>query len=186
MQSFLQRVMVLLIVGAALAGCSTVQVSQDYDPHAAVNHQGTWYWEEDIQPQSGDLRVDNPLLDSRIRHAIQTHLTNRDIAQKQQQPDLIISYRLVIQPKLRGYSNYSSLGWGGYYYPWSWGYDVDTHIEQYDECQLTIDIKAAETGDLVWRGTGVYSLRTYTTPDAAAEAMQRTVDKILTQFPPNT
>ena len=185
MQSTTPRVIVLLIVGASLAGCATVQVSQDYDPHAVHHPHRTWYWEESSQPPSGDLRVDNPLLNSRIRHAIQRHLTNRDIVQKQHQPDLSISYRLVIQSKLRSYSTYSMLGWGGYYYPWAWGGDVDPHIEQYDQCQLTIDIKAFETGALVWRGTGVYTFRTYDTPQAAAEAMQGTVDKILAQYPPH-
>ena len=184
MQKLGQKVIVLLIMGAFLSGCATVQVSQDYDPQGVATHHGTWYWEDASQPQSGDLRVDNPLLNSRIRRAIRIHLTTRGIPQKQAQPDLFISYRLVIQPKLRGYANDFTLGWGGFYSPWHWGVDTSTRIEQYDECQLTIDIKAAGTGALLWRGTGVYLYRTYGTPDSAFEAMQRTVDRILSQFPP--
>ena len=182
-----QQTMVLwALIGmiGILAGCSSVQVSQDYDPALAAHRHQTWKWEQPVQPSADDLRVDNPLLNSRIRHAIESHLAGRHIEQDQQHADLDISYYLVIQPKLQSYSSYSTLGMGGYYYPWAWGYDADTNIYQYDECQLTIDIKDAGSGSLIWRGTGVYRYQTFKTPDAAAQDMQRTVDRILAQFPP--
>jgi hypothetical protein len=184
MRSLRQKSMVLLVAVFALAGCASVQVSQDYDPRAVAYRHGTWQWEESIQPATGDLRVDNPLLNNRIRRAIETHLAGRDIHQSQQQPDLHLTYRLSIQPKIQSYSSYSTMGVGYYHYPWYGGIDADTCIYQYDECQLTIDIKAADTKTLLWRGTGIYRLRTYKTPDAAAEDMQRTVDRIIAQFPP--
>jgi hypothetical protein len=37
---------------------------------------------------------------------------------------------------------------------------------------------------LLWRGVGVYLLKTYKTPEAAAAAIQKIVDRILEQFPP--
>lgn len=180
-----QRAIVLLAAVVILGGCTSVQVSQDYDPALVAQRDQTWQWGQPAQPATGDLRVDNPLLNNRIRGAIQSHLAGRHMAQNSQHPDLYIAYHLTIQPKLQSYSSYSTLGMGGYYYPWSWDYDTGTHIYQYDECQLTIDIKAAETKSLVWRGTGVYRYRTYKTPAAAAEDMQRTVDRILAQFPPH-
>lgn len=184
MRSLRRKGRVLLAAVAFLAGCASVQVSQDYDPRAVVYRHGTWQWEESVQPATGDLRVDNPLLNNRIRRAIEAHLETRGIHQRRQQPDLKLTYRLSIQPKIQSYSSYSTMGWGYYNYPWYGGMDADTRIDQYDQCQLTIDIKAADTSALLWRGTGIYRFRTYKTPDAAAEDMQRTVDRILSQFPP--
>jgi len=179
-----QKTIVLWVLLGLLAGCSSVQVSQDYEPGWVADRPQTWQWEHSVQPATNDLRVDNPLLNSRIRRAIESHLAGRRMERNQEHPDLSISYHLVIQPKLQSYSSYSTLGMGGYYYPWAWDYGTDTHIYQYDECQLTIDIKEVGTGSLIWRGTGVYRYHTHKTPDAAAEAMQHTVDRILAQFPP--
>jgi hypothetical protein len=184
MRSQRQKALVLLVVVVILGGCSGVRVSQDYDPVLVAHRNDTWQWEQSAQPMTGDLRVDNPLLNNRIRRAIESHLVGRYMAQEQRQPALYVSYHLSIQPKLQSYSSYSTLGMGGYYYPWAWDYYSDNHIYQYDECQLTIDIKAADTKSLVWRGTGVYRYKTYKSPEAAAKDMQRTVDRILTQFPP--
>jgi len=183
MRSPCKKGMVLLVALAMLAGCAGVQVSQDYDPQAASYRYGTWQWGEPSQPATGDLRVDNPFLNDRIRQAIENHLAGRNIVQSLQ-PDLYLSYRLTIQPKIQSYTSYPTLGAGYYSYPWYGGYDADTQVYQYDECQLTIDIKAADTKSLLWRGTGIYRLKTYNTPDAAAADMQETVDRILAQFPP--
>lgn len=179
-----QSALVFCLTMLSLAGCAAVQVSQDYDPSAVPHRQQTWQWMESSQSASGDLRVDNPLLNKRIRQAIDRHLTGRNIRHAQHPPDLYVSYHLTIQPKLKSYSSYSSLGMGAYYHPWYWGYNTDTHIYQYDECQLNIDIHGADAQALLWRGTGVYRYQTYKTPDAAAADMQKTVDRILAQFPP--
>jgi hypothetical protein len=184
MGSQIQKAVVLLAVAVILGGCASVEVSQDYDPLSATYHHATWQWETPAQPETGDLRVDNPLLINRIRHAIESHLAARNITQTQQQPSLYVAYHLAIEPKLQSYATHSPLGMGGYFYPWSWDYGTDTHVYQYDQCQLTIDIKAADTNTLIWRGTGVYRFRTYKTPEAAAAEMQRIVDRILAQFPP--
>ncbi len=182
-----------LILGALLpaviflAGCSTVQVSQDYEPHADVSLSGTWGWRESDQAPTGDLRVDNPLLDKRIRRAVENHLAARNIAPAQGPPDFYLTYHLAIEQKLESDTYYSSMGAGrGYhpYHPWYGGIGTETRIRQYDHSRLTIDIHAADTGDLIWRGVGVYRLKTHRTPEAAAAAVQNTVDRILGQFPP--
>ncbi len=172
----------LLVALVIIEGCVAVRVSQDYDPTSAAFQKSTWQWELPTQPQTGDLRIDNPLLTGRIREAIHDHLTARNFVQSQQAPGLYVSHNLVIQPRLQSYA--STPGWGMGGYSWVWGLDTDVQVYQYDECRLTIDIKAADTETLFWRGTGEFRLRTYKTPQAAAADMQRIVDRILDQFPP--
>ena len=174
----------LLFAVLTMAGCATVQVSQDYDPHADMSRYGTWQWRDPVQGSTGDIRIDNPLLDKRIRHAVDNHLANRNIDPAQGRPDLYLSYHLTIEQKIQSDSYYSTVGVGSFYHPWYGGIDTETRIRQYDEGHLTIDIHSADTGELMWRGVGVFRLKTHKTPEDAAEATQKIVDKILLQFPP--
>ncbi len=167
-----------------LAGCSMVRVSQDYDPEADLSRFGTWQWREDAQALTGDIRADNPLLNKRIRRAVENHLRGRNINSVRGRPDLFLTYHLAIENKIYSDTYYSTMGIGGYYHPWYGGVGTETRIRQYDESRLTIDTHAADTGDLLWRGVGIYRLRSYETPQEAAEAIQKTVDRILGQFPP--
>lgn len=173
-----------ILASAVLLGCTTVQVSQDYDPEARFGQIDAWRWREAEQPAAGDLRVSNPLLDQRIRRAIAHHLEGRHIRLERTAPDLLVSYRLAIQQRIQSDTFSTTMGVGSYYYPWYGGVGTETRIYQYDESQLIIDLHDAGTGGLIWRGTGIYRYKTHATPEAAAKEMQETVDKILGQFPP--
>ena len=175
---------ILLAAALVASGCSTVQVSQDYDVQADLSDFGTWQWRNPVQPPTGDIRADNPLLDKRIRRAVENHLSSRNFGRTQGQPDITLSYHLAIERKIYSDTAYTSLGVGGYYHPWYGGFGTETRIWQYDENRLTIDIHDVHTGELVWRGVGTYRFKDYKTPEAAAEATQKAVDKILDQFPP--
>lgn len=183
MKSLKHWILYLAVLSAT--GCSTVLVSQDYDPHTDFSRYHTWQWQHRVQPPTGDLRVDNPLLDKRIRHAVGNYLIRHHFQPVQRRPDFLVNYHLDIEQKIQSETYYSPVGMGSYYYPWYGGINTDTYIRQYDEAHLTIDILAADTGDLLWRGTGAYLFKTYRTPQDAAAAMQETVDRILGQFPPN-
>ena len=184
MRTLLLRTSAWLFGVLVMAGCSSVQVSQDYDPRAAMLPAGTWQWRAPVQPVTGDIRIDNPLLDKRIRHAVENHLLGRKFSQVAGKPDFFLSYHLTIEQKILNDTVYSTAGVGSYYYPWYGGVGTETRIRQYDESRLTIDIHFAGTGELMWRGVGTFRLRTYKTPEEAAEAMRSIVDKILSQFPP--
>ena len=174
----------LLMAVTTLVGCSGVTVSQDYDPQADLSRYGSWQWRQPVQPATGDVRADNPLQDKRIRKAVNAHLLNRQFEQASGRPDFYLTYHLAIEPRIRSDNFHTAVGAGRYHYPWYGGVGTETRIRQYDQSRLTIDIHSAESGDLVWRGVGVYLLRTYKTPVAADAAAQQTVDKILSQFPP--
>jgi hypothetical protein len=184
MRTLLLRTSAWLFAVLVMAGCSSVQVSQDYDPRAAMLSAGTWQWRVPVQPVTGDVRVDNPLLDKRIRRAVENHLSGRKFSQVAERPDFYLSYHLTIDQKIVNDTVYSTAGVGGYYHPWYGGVGTETRVWQYDESRLTIDILSALTGELMWRGVGTFRLRTYQTPEKAAEAMRSIVDKILSQFPP--
>jgi hypothetical protein len=179
-----KTVTAVVLIVLSIVGCSTVQVSQDYDPKQDFSRFQTWQWREATQQATGDVRIDNPLLDTRIRNAVETHLADRNFNHTESTPEMLLSYHLVIERRIYTDTYYSSIGAGAYYSPWFWDTGVETRIYQYDQSRLTIDIHAAESDALLWRGEGLYLLKTFKTPKEAEEAMQKTVDKILGQFPP--
>jgi hypothetical protein len=174
----------IAIVLFLLSACTNVQVSQDYDPLSDRLQYGAWQWREAVQPTVGDIRIDNPLLDRRIRTAVGNHLESRGVARASERPEIYLSYRLDVERKIESDATHTTVGFGRYYHPWYGGIGTETSIRQYDESRLTIDIHQADTGQLLWRGVGTYRFRTYKTPQDAAVAMQTIVDKILFQFPP--
>ncbi len=174
----------LLFAVSFMAGCATVQVSQDYDPHADMLRSGTWHWRAPVQAATGDIRIDNPLLDKRIRRAVEDHLLDRQFVQVTGAPDVYLSYYLTIEQRIFNDTVYSTAGVGSYHHPWYGGFGTETRITVYDEGRLTIDIHLAGTGELMWRGVGIFRFSTQKTPQEAEEVTRNIVNNILSQFPP--
>jgi hypothetical protein len=168
------------LVAAALA-CASVSVSVDYDPDEDFSGYRTFTWLPVPKQPTGDYRVDNPLLDARIRRAIERNLGSRGFLKVEDRvPDFYVVYHLSIEEKLdvrtvnRGYFDY----WG-YYTSWP-----ETYVTQYDEGALVIDIANAREKQLVWRGVGVRRLRGQSTPEQTTRDVDEAVDRILAKFPP--
>jgi hypothetical protein len=174
-----------VLAAVVIAGCTTINVSQDYDTLADLSHYDTWQWRHPVQPPSGDIRIDNPLLDKRIRQAVENHLADRRMGRVDKQGAITVSYHLNIESRIYSDAYYPGYGVGRFYDFGYGGFGAETRIYQYDLNSLIIDIHLAYTDKLLWRGVGDYRLRTYKSPEAAAEAMQAIVDKILGQFPPD-
>ncbi len=68
---------IFLTVLVLFAGCSGIEVSQDYNMNVNFSNLKTFNWYSAKQKKTNDLRVDNLLLDSRIRKAV-----DRSLAQK--------------------------------------------------------------------------------------------------------
>ena len=168
-----------------LSGCATVRVNQDYDLQANFAPSGSWQWRDPLQTPTGDIRSDNPLLNRRIRQAVTKHLQGRNIRYASTDPDYFLAYHLAIGSRIQSDTYHTTVGVGRYHYPWYGGMGTETRIRQYDEGRLTIDIHGADTGGLLWRGVGTYRFKSYKTPQDAEIAIQKIVDKILSQFPPN-
>ena len=180
----LRSTAIAFFVLLVLSACTSVKVSQDFDPRADLSHYGSWQWRHPIQPPTGDIRVDNALQDQRIRQAVSDHFSKRNIDYTDSHPDLYLSYHLIIEQKIQSDTYHTTVRLGRYYRPWYGGLGTETRIQQYDQSRLTIDIHTVATGRLVWRGVGTYRRKDYKRPQDAAVAMQKIVDQILMQFPP--
>jgi hypothetical protein len=183
----MKKFILLLIVWAVAAGCSRVQVSQDYDLGMDFYKYQFFSWRSTEAKESSDIRINNPLLQKRIVTAINQSLSEMGYISDDLRPDFLVDYDVSISTKIESYPFTTSYGYGfGAYRDFGGGLLITSpEINQYDVGMLVIDIYDKETNQLVWRGTGSEIVTTHSTPEQTTELVQRMVHAILSQFPPD-
>jgi hypothetical protein len=166
-----------------LVACSTVTVSFDYDTSANFDGLHTYDWFAGLEQNTGDLRVDNPWLVSRIRNAVERELADKGYQRNFTAPDFYVSSQAAIEGKI-SVETYETpvrhgprggwAGWGGTY----------TEVRQYEEGTLVLDILSGKTGALIWRGTGKAEVHQEQSAAKRTETINGAVRQILTNFPP--
>jgi hypothetical protein len=178
-----------------LTGCFTVSTNSDYDTAVKFSNLKTFGWLPGPQPKTGDIRLDNTLLDERIRAAIDRELTAkgyRKIASGE--PDFYVRYQPSVEGKIdvvsaptpyyttpygAGYGAY-----GGYAGGWSsWG-GSQTFVDQYDEGTIVVDFADPKTKKLIWRGTASAVVDPDANPAKREERINKAMAKLLKKFPP--
>ncbi|MDH3521427.1 MAG: DUF4136 domain-containing protein [Myxococcales bacterium] len=166
---------------ALLSGCSSVRVTSDFDPNANFSALQGYAWLAASQPPTGDPRLDNTLLDARIRNAIEAELGKR--GHRKVAPaaaDFLVAYYVAVESKVDVetiYRSYGRAGWGG-------GGSADTVVREYEEGTLLVDLLQPQSGDLLWRGTAQTRLRDARTPEARDKYVKEVVGRLLAAYPP--
>jgi hypothetical protein len=177
----------LLTVSLLALGCSGLEVSQDYDVNTDFSGLKSFAWKSENQQKSGDVRVDNPLLDRRIRSAVERSLTAKGFRKGSSGTvDFTVSYVYQIRRKVGSDSVRTSIGFGSGSSGGFGGVGVSTGggVSEYDEGLLVIDITATDSSRLLWRGTGTRRLSRRSNPEQITAEVEETVNTILAQFPP--
>lgn len=181
----MQRLIVVVFV--FLWGCQSIQVSQDYKLSNDFPSLKTYKWQTKTQPETGDIRIDSPLLDARIRSAINDSLAEKGYRKiTHETPDFYVSYKYQIRSKIGSDDVGIGMvfGWGNRGRIGGIGIDTGRYISEYDEGMLVIDLKDASKGDLLWRGTGTALVDQHSKPEKITKEINEMVKKILFQFPP--
>ncbi len=197
----LSRLLSVFLVSVLMSGCATIAIQRDYDDTASFDNYQTFSWiaAKNTQDVPGPYR-DDGLLDKRIKQAVARSLIDQGYTeQSQSTPDFYVVYRVGLEEK--GYSygfgypygygfgyrygfRRSFFGYGGFGYPYGgYGYGSQGAVTTYTEGTLVIDIIDAKTNELVWRGAGVSTLGDETFD---VKAINKAVEKILEEFPPQT
>lgn len=170
-----------------VGGCSGVQVNQDYDPATDFNSMQAYRWESETQEKTGDLRIDNPLRDTRIRRAVARQLSDKGFVRSEDgTATFLVRYQYRLRQKIESDGAAGGIGFGIGSFGRSGGVAIGTgnNIREYDEGSLTIDFIDAASQTLLWRGTGTQRFREYKDPEKARQDINTLVEKILAQFPP--
>ena len=184
--SFHCRLPVLIVVCFMITACSGIKVSHDYDSSADFTQLRSYARLSETQPQTGNINIDNPLLDSRIRSAVERNLTSTGFLVNAVRPDFHLRYYYTIERKIESDDFGPSFGFGigSYGHHGGIGFDSGYGINAYDQGELTIDFLDAASGKLLWRGRASSRIHEHPDPGKATEQVNRTVMKILEQFPP--
>jgi len=179
----IQRVMGLMLL-VAMSGCSTLEITSDFDPAANFSSFKTFGWEPNHPQVTGNPRLDNPLLSKRIKHAVEKVLTAKgfSLAGSDTKPDFYIAYHVALNEKvsvssMNNYYGYAP-GWG-----WNYAYAGGVDVYQYEQGSLMLDIVDAATNQLVWRGSAQAEVDQYAKDEKKDKLLNSAVSGMLAKFP---
>lgn len=174
----------LVVLGAvALSGCSSVTVSRDYDRNIDFSALKTYAWKHAEQPDTGNPRIDNDLIDNRIRQAIDESLAAKGFSlAKGGDADILVAYFIDYKQRIGGSS--VSFGIGGGRHGRYGGIGYDTAINDYEEGHLTIDFIDPGNEKNIWRGVGKRTSYDDSSPERITKIVNKAVSRILAKFPP--
>ena len=184
--NFTLKILLLLLL-VSIFGCTSIRVSQDYNSTKNLSSLRTYAWHYTSQEKTGDLRIDSPLIDARIRTAVDETLTARGYRKApRDQAEFHISYQYAIRGKVQSDRVQTSIGFGFGSYNRHSGFGISTgsDVSQYDEGLLVIDILDSRDGSTLWQGKGTRQVFVHTEPEKLTRQINETVHKILDQFPP--
>jgi hypothetical protein len=166
-----------------MSGCVPFYVHTDYDPAVDFTYFRTYAWQPRTEQPNADPRLNNDIMDSRVRTAVERVLQARGYQPATDvPPDFRVAYYLLIEPRTEVYSFPVTYGWG-YWGWWGW-YGTETYVDQYELGTLIIDVIDAGTNRLIWRGSAAARVVYDESPEERTQRVNEAVEKILERFPP--
>lgn len=177
-QHRVDRIVVALLL--CVSGCATFRIQTDYDPAVDFGRLRTYAWQPRTERSEADARINNDLLDARVRSAVDRVLQARgyqlvtDAAH-----DFNVAYIVTIDTRTDVHTIPVTYGWG-----W-WGVmGTETYVDQYEQGTLLLDVIDAGSNKLVWRGSAAARVVDEETPERRTQRVNEAVEKILERFPP--
>ena len=170
-----------------LAGCASgPNVRSDYDRSVDFSQYRTYNF---FNP----LGIENPnystIFGSVFREAISQEMESRGYV-KSDDPDLLlnVSARLQDKTKVTTYNDPYPAGYygyrRGYYDPWrGYGYGTSTHVSQYTEGTVNIDMVDAGAKRMIWEGVAVGRVKEGRSNDEVRTAINNVVTEMFSSFP---
>jgi hypothetical protein len=147
----------ILIVAAIGAGCASENIRSDYDPAVDFSQYTTYNFYADAGPEDTNYQS---FFSKYMVEAISREMEKRGYV-KSDDPDLLINFNAILQEKTKVTTTPAPMvgGYYGYrdpfYDPWiGYGYGSETHVSQYTEGTVNIDIVDARQKKLVWEAVG--------------------------------
>ena len=130
---------------------------------------------------------DSPFIKQRTNEAIEAQLQRLGMTRDDNNPDVIVSTNRSFRTEYATYGYYPMWGWGYPYHLGSYGFDYGGagFTEEITVGTLTIDLKDATSGQLLWRGSGEKSVLDTSKPEKRIKRVKREVAKIFRHFPPD-
>jgi len=159
-------------------GCSSLSVKYDYDPGTDFSAFKTFSLDDKMIKK--DALTRNPLVKRRVYNALEKVLSEKGYIKKEgKNVDFIVVAHAGIKERVQ-IERWGDYGW---YRP-GWGRHGHTDVTYYNEANLIIDIIDRGRKELAWRGVATDVVKEYSSAEAAQEGINKTVAKVLENFPP--
>ncbi len=174
----------LLALMFLVVGCMTPKASIDFDANADFSSYEHFAWLSEEQEQTGNVRIDNSLVDRRVRVAIDAEFVRKGYTKSEiQDADFLIGYHVALDRRLDIQTINSHYGYGRY---GRYGMGPDVLVRDYEEGTMLLDVVDARSKQLVWRSSYSTRLRSELTPARHEEIVREAIRALLVQFPPGT
>ncbi len=183
----LRSLLVLLAAVALSAGCASgPKIQADYDPSVDFSQYQTFNF-------YNPMGIENPnyssILGQMFRDAISRQMEQRGYTLSDD-PDLLmnVSARLEDKTKVTTYNDPMYGGYygyrRGYYDPWyGYGYGTSTHVSQYTEGTVNIDMVDARAKRMVWEGVAVGRVNEDQSNEEVRAAINAGVAEMFSSYP---
>ena len=154
------RVTAVLIAFALLSACgSTTKIHSDYDHSLDFSQYKTYGYYSPMGIENANY---SSLLGQMFRSAIDAQMLPRGYV-KSSNPDILINVSARLEDKTKvttmsdphmggGYYGYR----GGMYDPWGgYGYGTSTHVSQYTEGTVNVDMVDVKQKRMIWEGVAI-------------------------------
>lgn len=177
----------LLAASVLLSACASgPDIRSDYDRSVDFSGFKTYGF---FNP----MGIENPnystIYGSVFREAISREMESRGYVMSDD-PDLLlnVSARLEDKTKVTTYSDPYPMGYygyrRGYYDPWmGYGYGTSTHVSQYTEGTVNVDMVDARAKRMIWEGVAVGRLKEGRSNDEIRQAISDGVASMFVNYP---
>jgi hypothetical protein len=176
-----QTLLSLVILFLAVAPAAAQKVYIDYDRDADFDSYKTFAWHDTSEVS---LKDSSPLMDSRIKNAIEYRLTRGGMVEDNKNPDIYVTYYTEEKEEVRVHTTSFGYGYGGGWYndPF-WGGSMGSSTSQvytYPVGTLIIDLWDAKSKQAVWRGTATGTIPAK--PEKQARMIDNMVEKMANKW----
>ena len=160
MSKFLKSVLLIVVIGLLTACTSGPNIRSDYDRSVDFSQYKTYGY-------YSPMGIENPnyssLLGQMFRDAIDVQMKQRGYVQSNN-PDVLFNVSARMEDKTRVTTTQSPAMYGGGYYgyrgglydPWGgYGYGTSTHVSQYTEGTVNIDMVDPRLKRMLWEGVAI-------------------------------
>jgi len=188
-----QRILPAALV-FALCGCSSVQISSQYDHSANFSHLKTYAWVPGAQTGLEDPRINAKFVDPHVRKDVDAALTAKGYTKQPiEAADFLVSYHVSLQDE----STSTKMTDAPIYDEYDVSFDNGqktvhsirdasnvSYLDSFQVGTLLLRITDAKSKKLIWHGAAEAQLADNSTVEQKKQRLDRAIQRILERFPP--
>lgn len=183
------KISLLSIIILIVSGCSTIQVTSEYNPKRDFSSLKTYAWLNDMDHPSDNLRINNELVIRSVRNAVEESLESKGFVKTtRDQADFLISWFGAIEQKVKAETIthfYAPYGYGTLYRDPAWNTQAQAiALKEYEKGSLIFDFLDPKSNTLIWRGIGQDRITEGQSGEKIKKNLHLAVSQILADFPP--